>query len=341
MAAPLSDSLASEPVPAASASAPAGGARAFVRFAWGTLAYLVLVILFGAWVRITGSGAGCGSHWPTCHGEIVPRSPTAETVIELTHRVTSGVLGVVVLALAVWAWVAFASRPRVRVAALLTLAFVIVEAAIGAGLVLAELVADDDSRARAVVVAIHLVSTLTLTASCGLTAWWAGEGAAPRFRRAPRVKWALVAAVAGVVAVCMTGAVTALGDTLFPVSPAESAGLLARLREDTSPAAHFLVRLRLVHPVLAVVVAGGLLALVGYADARSIGRRAARLLSWLGITVLIQTAAGVLNILMAAPGWLQIVHLLVAQIVWLLLVLAAAEVLAVPAAAPPRLHGAR
>ncbi len=47
----------------------------FSRYAWGVLLWNVLVALWGAYVRATGSGAGCGSHWPTCNGEILPRAP--------------------------------------------------------------------------------------------------------------------------------------------------------------------------------------------------------------------------------------------------------------------------
>ena len=48
--------------------------RNFTRFAWLTLGFLILVILWGAFVRATGSGAGCGNHWPLCNGVVVPLS---------------------------------------------------------------------------------------------------------------------------------------------------------------------------------------------------------------------------------------------------------------------------
>jgi cytochrome c oxidase assembly protein subunit 15 len=307
-------------------SAPASAPRGLERFAWGVLGYLILVVLFGAWVRITGSGAGCGSHWPTCHGEIIPRSPEVETVIEYTHRLTSGLLGMVVVALTVWSFMASRGASRVRVAALVTLAFTVLEAAIGAGLVLAELVASDDSAARAVVVAIHLVATFSLTGACALTAWWAGrESSRPIDERSRAARRWLWAASVATVLVSMTGAVTALGDTLFPVSPAEGSGLLARLRDDLSPSAHFLVRLRVVHPVLAALTALGLVALPRRLAEDDIGSEAAALVEGIRWAVVAQVVIGVGNIGLGAPGWMQIVHLAVAQLVWILIVLALAS----------------
>src|SRR5947209_20626321 len=79
----------------------------FALYAWSVLAYNVLVILWGAFVRATGSGAGCGNHWPLCNGGVVPRGPTVQTVIEFTHRATSGVALISVVVLIVWAYRAF------------------------------------------------------------------------------------------------------------------------------------------------------------------------------------------------------------------------------------------
>ncbi|MEN9577905.1 MAG: hypothetical protein RJA70_914, partial [Pseudomonadota bacterium] len=142
-----------------SVAAPAD-AQAFAKFAWGLLAYMLFVILFGAWVRISGSGDGCGDHWPSCHGDLVPVEASTKTWIEYGHRVSSGVLGPLVIGLCVWAWVGAGKRSEVRWFAGLTLWFTLVEAGIGALLVRGRLVADDDSVARAVVVAWHLSNTL-------------------------------------------------------------------------------------------------------------------------------------------------------------------------------------
>src|ERR1019366_3079756 len=79
----------------------------FARFAWGVLAYNVAVILWGALVRATGSGAGCGGHWPLCNGDVLPDVSKIGTVIELTHRIMSGVALLLVAAMFLWAWKTF------------------------------------------------------------------------------------------------------------------------------------------------------------------------------------------------------------------------------------------
>src|SRR5664279_6195716 len=72
------------------------------RFAWALLAYNIAVILWGGLVRATGSGAGCGEHWPLCNGVVVQHSPSVQTMIELTHRITSGITVLAMLALLIW-----------------------------------------------------------------------------------------------------------------------------------------------------------------------------------------------------------------------------------------------
>lgn len=298
----------------------------FSRYAWFVVAYLVFVILFGAWVRISGSGAGCGDHWPLCNGTVIQHSPAVETIIELSHRLTSGLLGLFAIGLAVVGW---RIGGRVRVAALVTLAWVIVESLIGAGIVLKELVASNASSARAIIVALHLANTLILTAAATLTAHWAGGGPSPRWRGRGAERWLMLSALLGVVAVSMTGAVTALGDTLFPVQPTADGALLGRVRADLSPTAHFLVRLRIVHPLVAALVASALLGICHWLAARS-GPLTARWCSIVSALVFVEIAAGVANIALNAPGWLQLVHLLLAQALWIALVLLGCAALSEP-----------
>lgn len=310
---------------AAESPSPAFETRApntrFSNFAWAVLGYTLLVIMYGAWVRITGSGAGCGDHWPTCNGEVIPRTESTKTWIEYGHRLTSGILGPMAIALVVWAWLDRKQNRLTRWSATLTLLFVIFEALIGAGLVLAELVADDASGARAVVVSLHLVNTLILTTAAAFTAWFgAGRPVPASLNVAFDGRGALWACLIGLILVSATGAITALGDTLFPVRSVVDSGLWARVSDELSLGTHFLVRLRAVHPVLAVIV-GVFTASVGARFAEHSLSTVARLGQRLSIVTWTQMVLGGLNIFLAAPGWLQLVHLLGAQLTWILTVL--------------------
>lgn len=295
-------------------------APSFTRYAWVFLAYLLLVILFGAWVRITHSGAGCGSHWPTCHGQIIPLDPSIETIIEYSHRLTSGLLGIFGLVLVGWAARRF-GRHRVTWASLVTLLFIVLEAAIGAGLVLKELVASDASGARAIVISLHLVNTLLLTGSASLAAWWSADERPIAPRALGVGTWILATGLLALVATCMTGAVTALGDTLFPVGATDGTGLFERMTDELSPASHFLVRLRIIHPVVAVVAAGIVYGVGAWARQHATDDRTPRLGRMLQHCVITQAVLGFVNIALAAPGWMQLVHLLLAQVVWIAAVL--------------------
>ena len=290
----------------------------FAKFAWGVTAYNLLVILWGAWVRITGSGAGCGEHWPTCHGEIIPRDAGIETIIELTHRATSGLTLIFTVVLVWKATKVFAKGDRARLWSWITLAFVLAEAALGAVLVLEGLVDKNDSVQRAVVVALHLMNTNGLLAAGALAALWA-----KRERAEARLSVSMggILMLVGLVIVGMTGAVTALGDTLFPVSPADDGGLMARIQEGTSVGEHFLIRLRIVHPIVASLVATAMMVLAAYYLSRAEEERLRKAVKWVLGLVVLQVTLGVINVLLYAPGWMQLIHLLVADILWIAAVL--------------------
>jgi len=297
----------------------------FAKYTWGVLAANLGVVLWGAYVRASGSGAGCGSHWPLCTGVVIPHSPALATLIELTHRITSGTALLLVVGLFVWSRRAAPPGSPVRVGAALSLGFMLGEALLGAGLVLFELVAHNDSLTRAFSLAAHLLNTFLLLGSLALTGWWASGGARLEFRgRSPRL-WLYGIGVAGTLLVGMTGAITALGDTLFPVG-----SLLEGLRQDSSSTAHLLVRLRVVHPVLAVATGVYLLALAGSFAARGWGRTVTALARGLGTLVVAQWVAGLTNVALLAPVWLQLTHLFLADLVWIVLVLLGAAVLAEP-----------
>lgn len=291
---------------------------AFTRYAGFAVGYNLLVVLWGAFVRATGSGAGCGSHWPLCNGEVVPRERTTELLIELSHRITSGLDGLVVLGLVLFALRLFPKGHRVRRAALASLIFLLAEVLVGAGLVRFELVADNASAERAVVMAFHLINTFLLLAALTVTALWAGGEEEPELRtQGAAVPGLLALGVAGLMLLGASGAVTALGDTLFPVGGSVLAGGLAEAGEHLSPATHFLVRLRIFHPLIAVVV-GGCVLLIAAMVAR---RRPAPRVRWSAGLVaglfLAQMGCGLANVVLKAPVWMQLLHLLLADLVWI------------------------
>jgi heme A synthase len=296
----------------------------FARYAWLTLACNVAVILWGTIVRATGSGAGCGKHWPLCNGEVLPRSPRIETLIEFSHRATSGVALLLVVGLAVWA---FRSRPRghsARKAAVFSLIFMLGEAAVGAALVLFELVAANKSVARAMFMATHLVNTFLLLAALTLTAHFASGGRPFRLRGQGLLGGGFVLAACGLLVSGVSGAVAALGDTLFPAT-----SLAHALEQDLSPAAHLLIRLRIFHPVIAVAAAVIVLVISLKLLQTGPAPEAPRFAMWASGLVLLQILAGALNVLLLAPIWLQVVHLLLADLLWISLVLLGASALAV------------
>ena len=302
------------------------------RFAWIVVAWNLAVIGWGAYVRATGSGAGCGQHWPLCNGEIVPRAPAIETIIELTHRVTSGLALLALLALVVAVWRSRPAGHPARRAAGWSMLFMLTEAGVGAGLVLFELVADNASLARALFMAVHLANTFLLLGAMTLTARWLEDGPVGMSLERRGGRAAIVGLLAlGVLVVSVSGAVAALGDTLFPAT-----SLAHALQQDLSPTSHVLLRLRVIHPTLAVIVALALIVIAPRLPIDGEETRTAAAASGLGlgpgarVALLagLQAALGGLNVVLLAPVWLQLVHLLVADLLWIAVVLLAAAVLA-------------
>ena len=290
--------------------------------AWSVLAYNLAVILWGALVRATGSGAGCGGHWPLCNGDVLPEISRSATAIEFTHRMMSGAALMAVVALFGWAWKVLPQRHPSRRWAAWSLVFICTEALIGAALVLLGHVARNESVGRVYSLATHLVNTFLLLACLALTAWLAPNPAsnAPRGPLSSRPRWPIAIALLAVIVVAVAGAITALGDTLFP-----SSSLSQGVADDFAATANFLIRLRIVHPMLAVL-AGIYLAILAAPEYRALRTPRLRALSgWLLALVVTEIIAGGLSVLLGAPVWMQLIHLLVADLVWITLVLFASE----------------
>jgi heme A synthase len=294
----------------------------FAIASWGLLGYNLLVILWGAYVRASGSGAGCGAHWPLCNGVVIPQAAQVATLIEFTHRLMSGLTVLFAVGLVIWAWRAYPRGSRVRLGAGLVGLFTLSEALVGAGLVLLELVGGDESALRAGSVAVHLVNTLLLVGSVTLTAWWASGGNPIHLREQGPAAPLLIVALALVMVLSATGAITALGDTLFPAS-----SLAAGIQQDFSPTAHFLIRLRIYHPLLAMLTGAFCLFVAVWTNRWVHSEASRRFSSALILAILVQIGLGFLNVYLLAPIWMQMLHLLVSDLVWISLLLLAASAL--------------
>jgi heme o synthase len=292
-----------------------------VRYAWSVLVFNVLVILLGALVRATGSGAGCGRSWPTCEGRVVPELDGA-TAIEFTHRAASGIALMLVFVLALLVWRNTSRGHPARTGAVLSAVAIVGEALIGAMIVLAEWVADDVSLARAISVPLHLVNTLFLLAALALTIFWLSGGERPDLRRDRTLSLYVIVGGVALILIAASGAVTALADTLFPKGGGpEMAG------EE-----HFLTQLRIVHPVLAVVAA-----LMGWVAASRSDWRRDRTATWLPVLVGLMLVTGLVNVALGVPVWMQLVHLALADALWVVYVLVSARALQPSPASAPRL----
>jgi cytochrome c oxidase assembly protein subunit 15 len=289
------------------------------RFAWFVVVYNIIVIVWGAYVRATGSGAGCGRRWPLCNGEFLPTTQQTQTVIEFTHRVTSGVSLVLAAILLIWCWRRIARGDWPRYAAVAAAVLLFNEALLGALLVLSDHVGGlDPSATHALFLCLHFGNTLLLLAALALTASWLSNHER-RFGVVP-TPYLTIATVLGLVSVMvmgMTGSLASLGDTIFPADSLRHAVL-----QDFSSSSPTLLHLRVLHPVAAVVGSLYVLWLL------QVFWRKQERFPWvpvLTITLTGQIALGAMNVILLAPVWLQMAHLLVAEIFWILLVLASAD----------------
>jgi heme A synthase len=303
-----------------------GGRKWFATLAWALLAFNIPVILWGAYVRVSFSGDGCGAHWPFCAGQVIPQHMAAPMAIEFTHRMMTSVDSIGAILLCVCAFRAFPKGHGVRRYAVLSLAFLFIEALLGAGLVLFRYVAHDQSAGRAIYLSAHLTNTLLLLGAFTTTAWLAqtGMSSAPWGKLSGRFQGALAASVV----VSITGAIAALGDTLFP-----SASLAAGLQQDLSGGSSTLLRLRMFHPILALAGAAVLLWAATSLLKRDEGAPSRVAGIRVVVLVLAQILAGLVNITLLAPIPMQMVHLFLADVLWIAVVAMALEAASVRSAA--------
>jgi cytochrome c oxidase assembly protein subunit 15 len=310
----------------AASTHPAITNRSLIRFSWFVVFYNVLVILWGALVRASGSGAGCGNHWPLCNGQVIPVSPTWHTIIEFTHRQMVTGTTILIIILLVWTIRATVKGHAARWFAIASTILLFNEALLGAILVKLGYVTNNQSAGRMIVLSIHLSNTLLLLAALTLTARFLATPTSPSpassWRNLHRTRgfgWAITGLLA-TIAVGVSGSMAALGDTLFPATSLHAAYL-----QDFTAHSPWLLRLRLVHPISAIVAALFVFWLVHRSRQHT---AATRRLATLTISLLaLQFVLGIVDVLLLAPAWMQLLHLLGADLYWIALVLLAAETL--------------
>lgn len=288
--------------------------RSLYAISWGIVAYTVIIILWGAWVRLSGSGDGCGDHWPLCNGEVLPTERITKTWIEYSHRISTAVYGVIVLLQIWWTRKHFKPKHPARFWAVATLIFTITEALIGRQLVKSGLVNESTDISRLLVMPLHLINTSLLLFSGVMTAESIKHGDILRrtISGDERKRGSLY--LVGLSIVLVTGAIAALGSHLMP-----SESLLHGLTHDLAADSHLAVRLRILHPICALAISLGLLLFaqisVGERPASSQGLWYRRFALTTGVAV----AIGLATLYLLAPVWLKLTHLLMTNILVIVL----------------------
>ncbi|MEO6050526.1 MAG: COX15/CtaA family protein [Pyrinomonadaceae bacterium] len=300
----------------------------FAKYAWFVVAFNIVVILWGVFLRASKSGDGCGRHWVTCNGEVLPSAPELKTIIEFSHRITSSLAGVLIVVLLIWAFRRWYVQKNVQDRLTLVMAtgsfvFVVIEGLIGRGLVLTGNTAENLTPERPFWMAGHLINTLVLLAFLTLTARYAGGGRCMNFRAERKYIVALAAGTIAIFVVGISGSIAALSSMLFP-----SVTLTEGIARDFSATSHILLRLRLLHPVTAILTSVFLVFLTGWlVKERARDPKVARWSNILSVLVLLQIGFGSLTLLMLAPIVMQLGHLLVVDIIWISYVMFAASFL--------------
>jgi cytochrome c oxidase assembly protein subunit 15 len=279
--------------------------RGIAPFAAVVVAFMVLVILQGAVVRATGSGAGCGNHWPLCNGDFIPHHPRIATIIEFMHRSMTGIITWLVIGLITWTFLARPAGDPSRRAVTWVGILLVTEAALGAVLVKGGYVEANASVARVVVQGIHFSNTLLLLAAITLTWWWLrNRDIVTLDAKSRTIAWT---ALATTLIVGATGAIAALADTLFP-----SPDLQTALMQDFAAHAPLLIRMRWMHPTAALIA-------LGCAIWLSLKLRS-RISHVVLALIALQLVLGIGDVLLLAPTWMQVLHLLGADLYWIALV---------------------
>lgn len=307
---------------------------AFAKYAWFALGYNVLVIVWGVFLRASKSGDGCGEHWLTCNGELIPSAPQFKTIIEFSHRMTTAIDGIVMLILLGWAIKLFrdsrtTQSKQVLYAAIGSFVFVITEAAVGAGLVLTGNVAENVTDVRPFWAMGHLINTFILLTFLTLTAWFASGDRRISLKVDTKTQLLIGLGVLLLLLVGLSGSLAALSSMLFP-----SATLAEGVAKDFSSTSHMVLRLRLSHPILSILTSVYLIFLAGWLKAKSAEANVSWWSNAVSLLVVIQVIFGGATLLTLGPIIMQLGHLLLADAVWIAFVLLIASYLNSPRSDP-------
>ena len=285
--------------------------RALSRTAWAMLAGVVVVVSSGGLVRATNSGAGCGESWPRCDQQLFPVPDSIEQLIEFTHRILTSGLVIGGIALIVLAYFQLGKSHPVTRAAVIAFGLLLVESLLGAALVVFGWVEQDASIGRLIAVPVHLVNTFALIAGYALVAWRAAGRSDFSIAEAGHRGRVLMVGAGILVLIGAVGALNALADTLFPAESVASA-----IVAEFGATAPFLLKIRVLHPLIAIVGGVGIVAIVRYLDVGMFA--AARKRGWIVVGVIgLQFAVGLLNIALLTPVEIQVVHLVIADLLWI------------------------
>ena len=293
----------------------------FAKYAWFTLLCNVIVIVWGVFLRASKSGDGCGQHWLTCNGELIPSAPELKTIIEYSHRIMSGIDFLIVLGLVIWAFVKFQNRDQIRQFALVSFIFIVTEAALGAGLVLTGNTAENLTTARPYWAIGHLINTFILLGALTITAWLASRETSLKTENKQKAFIILSVAVFGILLIGTSGSLAALSGMLFPVD-----SLVEGFQQDFASDSHGILRLRISHPILSILVGVFLVFIAGWLKNQQENNYALkRFANTLSILILVQLLFGAMTLLTHAPIIMQLGHLLLADAVWIVFILMSAS----------------
>lgn len=297
-------------------------AKRFTTYAWLVLVYNLAAVAWGVYVRASKSGDGCGSHWPLCDGTSAPLMGAMAKIVEMSHRISTGLIGPMAILLVVWARIAFpvagnGAKPAakfVRGASIAVLVLTLIEGLVGAALVKFKLVTDNDSAARAGVMAFHVVSTFLLLGTLSFAALASGQGGSIsiKWKGQGTVGWILGMAAAGMILLAVSGSISALGHQLHETPDVLKAAL--------NPATHWMVRLQPWHPFIAASIGLYLILAAGLLQHLRPDPRVREAGRWVVGLFFVQMGIGLLNIWVKAPIGMQMFHLVVADANWISLV---------------------